>query len=268
MKRLFLVAIVLFAIGLSQTFSQDVPVDISTGTPIVQVPLWNVTDYDLSTPVSLVYNANGVKLQEDDGWYGLGWFLSVGGNIVRQVRSLPDDYPGVTYPGKGWLYTSASGTGVATQVGAYTLSSDVSSSTCTDEQTDQAKIAAWHTELLDTEADIFYYNFGGQSGSFVFDNSSTPTIRFIPYRDFKVSYTTLTSTNKTITSFSITTNNGVIYTFGQAVSATRKITAGPQSVSYLWRDYELYKDIKTFNKEWKLTKIESPSGAIITLNYS
>ncbi len=55
-------------LSVTTVFSQtEIPVNLYTGTPFIEVPLWTLTDYDISVPVSLSYAANGVKLQQDPG---------------------------------------------------------------------------------------------------------------------------------------------------------------------------------------------------------
>ncbi|MBT1699007.1 hypothetical protein KK083_19085 [Fulvivirgaceae bacterium PWU4] len=260
-----------FCFGISAAMAQEeIPVNMYTGTPNISIPLWNATAHDIIQPVSLSYNANGIKVGESEGWFGVGWDLSASGSITREVRGLPDDLNGpVGTPRKGWLYQRSSGAGIAAEIAAFGATADLSSGTCSDEQADQTAIHGYHTERIDTEPDLFSYSFGGYSGSFVFDNSATPIIRFIPYRDFKISYTTVSGSDKTITGFTIRTNDGLIYTFGRSVSLTRKIMNAPQAVSFLWRDYDLYNgQTIVSNIEWKLTRIESPSGAYINFNYS
>lgn len=247
-------------------FAQDeIPVNLYSGTPSIEIPLWTLVDHDISVPISLSYSASGVKLQQDDGWYGLGWDLVAAGSIVRETRGLPDDFADSR---KGWLYANASGTGVANAIGAFGNNADLSASTCSDETADYNSIRDFDN-LIDTEPDIFRFNFGGFSGAFAFDNSPIPVIRFMPHKDFYITYTTKSETDKSITGFMITTASGFTYIFSQAVSAiynANRMGAGP--VTYLERHYNQYGGIRvTYTSEWKLTRIQSPSGAYVNFAY-
>src|SRR5688572_27264931 len=95
-----------FSFSALHVFGQgELPVDMYTGTPIIEIPIWTVQSHDLSDPVSLTYNAKGVKLDETNGQFGVSWSLQAGGSISREVRGLPDDFPGSsTDRRRGWLY--------------------------------------------------------------------------------------------------------------------------------------------------------------------
>src|SRR5690242_16716676 len=85
----------LFAFTASRVFAQDeIPVDMHTGRPVIQIPLVTISDHDLSETVGLTYNASGIRLEDQGGIAGLGWDLQAGGGVYRQVRGLPDDYAG------------------------------------------------------------------------------------------------------------------------------------------------------------------------------
>jgi hypothetical protein len=157
-------------------------------------------------------------------------------------------------------------------IGAFSNSSDLSSATCTDEQADYNTINGYNY-AIDTEPDLFYFNFGSYSGKFVFDNTSN--IKLIPFQDIKIEFTTLSATVKQITGFLITTNEGYKYTFdlNSIASKSTQKANGITSVEYLKREFEQYDIIRfptkaSYTTEWKLTKIDSPSGAAINFNYA
>jgi len=255
-------------VSVTTVFSQtEIPVNLYTGTPFIEVPLWTLTDYDISVPVSLSYAANGVKLQQDPGSFGLGWDLIAEGNIERELRGLPDDYAS-----RGWLYTDGLGRSISAGVSSFGNQADISASTCSDEADDANSFATMLANgWTDPEPDIYTFNFGGFTGTFLFDAGSTPTIRFAPHKDFAISYTTVSESDKSITSFIIVTSSGFKYTFGQAVSAYRSVSQVNAAipVAMLQNEYNLYKGGKVnYNAEWKLTRIDSPSGAYVTFCYS
>lgn len=70
-------------------------VDYSTGTFNYTIPLFELSSGHFTLPVSLVYSARGVKVDEAEGPWGIGWNLMCGGVITRTVRGgLADDYYG------------------------------------------------------------------------------------------------------------------------------------------------------------------------------
>ncbi len=69
----------------------DIPVNLYTGTPNIEIPLYTVHGRTLQLPITLRYHASGIKVEEIAGWVGLGWALDAGGVITRTVKGLPDD---------------------------------------------------------------------------------------------------------------------------------------------------------------------------------
>ena len=252
-----------------QSNAQDLPVNLVTGTPSISVPIWTVTDFDLSDNVSLNYNVLNLKLlEENEGWNGVGWSCSGGGAVSREVRGLPDDLNETAQPNRrGWLYkVGATTTTVAAEIGAFANTANAGSSDttiCSDENADKTKLAGFNYKV-DNEPDIFYFNAPGLSGSFVFDNSTIPVIRLIPHQDVQVTPTIVANQ---ITSFTIKTNNGNTYTFGQAVPFKRSIKSDLSS-PVASTEAGFYSSLVTYNGMWNLTKVESASGAYIDYTYA
>ena len=63
----------------------------NTGSPSIGVPLWTMSEGDIHLPLSLSYSADGVKVEEQEGWLGTDWHLSGMPYISRTVKGLPDD---------------------------------------------------------------------------------------------------------------------------------------------------------------------------------
>lgn len=70
----------------------DIPVSHYTGAANIEIPLCNLRSGSHCIPVSLTYNANGVRPDQHPGWVGLNWNLNAGGCITRTVNGLPDEY--------------------------------------------------------------------------------------------------------------------------------------------------------------------------------
>jgi YD repeat-containing protein len=73
------------------------PVNLYTGVPSIDIPLYQIQGRSISLPISLSYHASGFKVGEVASSMGLGWSLNAGGMISRSVRSLPDDAPEMGY---------------------------------------------------------------------------------------------------------------------------------------------------------------------------
>ena len=69
-------------------------VNLYTGRLSVSIPIGEYRDKDFSIPVSLEYNYNGMRPNEQAAEPGLGWMLSCGGMITREVVGLADEGEG------------------------------------------------------------------------------------------------------------------------------------------------------------------------------
>lgn len=223
----------------------DIPVDLHTGTAQISIPLAQVSDRDVSVPVVLSYATTGVRVDDYEGLVGIGWQLSAGGMISREVRGLPDDFQGLAGDSRsGWLHDGT----IAFNVGNMTSNSAL-----------WANLNVHHESLKDTEPDLFYFNVGGISGRFVFDNNKQ--IRLLSYQDLKIEFNSLTGY------FTITTNTDVVYHFYHK-ETTIKETESDSTVDHLQRDYHLYDEPVNYTSAWRLSKISSAKGANIYFNYN
>jgi len=269
MKRILLfLSILLFSIGV---FAQgEIPVNMYTGTPGIFIKLYTLTDHDLSESISLAYNVNDVNLGGLHT-YGVGWDLTVGGQIAREVRGLPDDFAGTgTDTRRGWLYSNN-----YSSILGFANSSDLSTVTCSDEQADYTFISNLEYNT-DTEPDLFSFSVGSYSGHFVFSNNGT--ISLIPYQDILIVPTYAgPPSDMTITGWTITTNTGVVYSFNESCNTTRSLTKTSDylntgidqtSLTMFEREYETYRQASSYFSTWMLSKVQSPTGANIIYTYS
>jgi hypothetical protein len=275
MRKTALVVGLISVISLVARGQGEVPVNMFTGNPSIEVPIWTIKGHDLSDNIRLVYNAKGLRVGEPTGVVGLGWSLDVGGSITREVRGLPDDYTGTTAADtrRGWLYNKGA-TGVNVDVATLPNTSDLSAGpSCLDESADFLKIAEF-AYVFDTEPDLFSFSAGGISGQFVFDNSATPQIRLIPFQDIKIDVTFTSPTDKRISYFTITNNVGVKYVFSTISTVslqTSKITTKP-TVEYLKYRFQAF-NIDQFlspvlyTDEWHLGSVNSPTGDVLSYSY-
>ena len=70
---------------------KEIPVDLYTGRVSFDIPLFQMKQGDIPLNISINYHGNGIKVNEESGFVGLGWTLNAGGCISRIVRELPDD---------------------------------------------------------------------------------------------------------------------------------------------------------------------------------
>ena len=167
----------------------EFPVSLYTGTPNINIPIYNIQVGDFSLPISLSYHASGIKVEQMSGWVGLGWSLNAGGVITRSVRGLNDIDSGYGYDRFGTSVMEDLAT-----AGAF-------------EGQDLTYLRSYLLGHLDGELDMFYYNFGNESGQFIKDGNQGKTF---PKSNLKIEYNQISGTTS---EWMITTSDGTIYTF-------------------------------------------------------
>jgi hypothetical protein len=267
MKLIKAIIVALLQVCVYQVQAQvEIPVNMYTGTPSISIPIGAVTSLDVSVPVEILYDANSAR---GSSMYGSGWNLSAGGSITRELRSYPDDvgYNTASAEKKGWFFKDGTGSN-ANEIGQWSPVADFALAWDAGELTDNTKLEGFGYKV-DTEPDVFHYNFNGFSGSFVFGNDLE--IHTIPYQE-NISIEKIQDASMQIESFIITTNTGYKYTFGKKLTMTKKTTGGnfPNAgVKYAPTEYQLFNASTpvSFTHEWKLTRVDSPDGAYVTLAY-
>jgi YD repeat-containing protein len=128
----------------------DIPVSMYSGTPNISIPLYTVQEHGLSLPVSMSYHGSGNKVETVAPRTGLGWALNAGGVVTRSVRGWPDEWSP-----NGFLSTARD-----FEIGDFALG------------TPQQQVQ-WYYAMadgcFDTEPDLFYFNFAGYTGTFMYD---------------------------------------------------------------------------------------------------
>ncbi|MCB0555853.1 MAG: RHS repeat protein, partial [Phaeodactylibacter sp.] len=209
----------------------DIPVGHHTGVPSISVPIYTISDGPVSLPISLSYHASGVRVEELASWVGLGWSLNAGGMISRTVRNAPDEgRPGTSDTGfyEGFGNPSSNWNDLNTYF-------------------DLA-----NKGLIDTEPDLFTFNFAGYSGKFLFDEDRN--VLLTPDQDLKVE---VFWSNKKFNYWVITTPDGMRFYFGgtgpNGVEAVEIIEAQKDAGSATPRSVVV-------PAAWYLTKVETPKG--------
>lgn len=95
----------------------NVPINKYNGTANVSVPIYAVGLDNLSLPLTASYNTGGIRVGQDATWVGLGWNLTTGVSITREINGF-DDLRGLAYTGNiipgdvgkenlGWIFSSS-----------------------------------------------------------------------------------------------------------------------------------------------------------------
>lgn len=201
----------------------DVPVDHSTGTAEISIPIYTMQTGGLFHPISISYRSSGRQVNDVTGAIGLGWNLNVGGIVSRTIFGKPDianSVPKVikTEEELNSLRFSSSDKDIKTKGSAELYKY------LTGFYYEYAQGASGFSgESKDTEYDIFSYSIPGYSGKFIIYDGEPLSISLDPVKIKKEG------------SFVITDELGVVYTFGGSLST-----------------------IYTNPTEWLLSSIESP----------
>ena len=215
-------------------------VNLFNGTPDISIPLYNISIGELSVPISISYNASGIRVSEIPSNIGCGWSLNAGGAITRKVMGLPDEYQATYQSGNG-IYGYLNGNTVKplNQVDKNTQSG-----------LDYIRDIA-NNKKIDAEPDIYSYNIPGKGGKFIFSQQDNLTPLLIPYEPIKVTPVTGGAVN--VMFFNLTDESGVNFDF---------------------KNYEMLNDYGKLTpvpyiSSWLMTKMTSSNGQdSIKFNYS
>ena len=211
----------------------DTPIDEFTGQVQSIIPVYTIEDKDLKVPVKLVYNSNGIKVDQISSCVGLGWSLEAGGVVTRIVRGNPDDQYDNSIP---------------SSYGLFYYSDKVNIMNGTDIRDKIDYSVSFGSGGLDNEPDIFYFSLPGYSGRFFFD--SDRNIHFSPKQNVKI-VEHYQSGSELISAFTITTPDGNEYYFA---SIERTETNLPND--------------NLFHSSWYLTKIFTSHNTTVDFYYN
>lgn len=238
------------------------PVNELTGTPDISIPIYTLKSRFLEAPITLAYQATGIKVNQEATWVGLGWDLIAGGRITIETKGTADFSSSTQY-----LYSRSNLSygmqrifhrlGDSADQAILTYASVCSGVECDnggsdlgdDRQTvfDMAQFGAG-------QPDIFRANFLGHSLTFFYDKV-TGSLRYLHEQSQFAINNTLDSSGNLI-SWKITDNEGTSYFF-DVVETT---TVGLPPINPIVPG--------TSTSAWLLTKVLHPSGDYILFTYS
>lgn len=239
----------------------NIPVNELTGTPNISIPLYSVKSKFLEVPLSVSYDASGIKVNQEASWIGLGFNLQAGGRITVETRGCIDNHPvtqqlfspqSLAY-GMQKLFTRL---GNGNNAGILTFASTCfqCDTTVTNSIPDDWSSINAMAQFGLGEPDIFHANFAGYSFSYFYDKI-TGLLRFIGEKNhFSISYGT--DSYGRIISWQVIDNQGVKYRFNQ-----QEITA-----TYMPSMSNLYGNSST--TAWLLTNMVHPAGDSIVFSYT
>lgn len=236
----------------------SLPVSNYTGVPDINIPICNVQLKDISLPISISYNASGIKVNEEASRVGLGWILNAGGLVTHTVHGRYNDFCAWSYFNtfpdnnlydiKG-IYNMSNYLiqGCRTNL-PFSLPQGMTHETLYKALTSESYI---NCEGGDLAPDVFHYNFLGYSGKFIFSHSGT----IVKEKEDNLKISPITERNSSgfekLISWIMTAPDGTKYFFTQTEETV--FTDRPRDEAYYSAFY--------------LTKIESVNKSVITLSY-
>lgn len=246
----------------------EIALDEFSGTPNISFPLYNLQGRFLQVPISLSYNASGIKVSQEATWAGLGFDINAGGRITVETKGNIDDITRyvTTDPlfkvGLSRIFNKSYGNH-NTSLMRYAFL-DWGKMTGQTAPGFHVNDTLWDSDFTVSNAawygmgepDIFHANFNGNSVSFYID-ILTDQVKFIGEKSlFSVNINR--NSNGGIIKFIITDNGGTQYFFEQL--ETSKLTAPTHN----YGGFSIYQTTTA----WLLTKIQHHSGETMLFSYT
>lgn len=164
------------------------PVGTYTGRPDITIPIYEIKTPHLSVPISLSYDATGIRVNDKSTWVGTKWSLDAGGMVSQMIIGEPDKLS--TFPAFDAVPPRAS--------------EIVNNSTYFGYL--KGLVEHENNSYPDSEPDKFFYSLpGGRNGSFVLDRDRN--IMQIPKTSLKISII------GSLNGFNITDESGTSFVF-------------------------------------------------------
>ncbi|WP_422349037.1 hypothetical protein [Flagellimonas sp.] len=237
-------------------------VSLYTGVPNVGLPLYTYQGRELDIPLSLTYDASGVKVEQMASQIGLGWNLQVGGRISRVVNGFPDDYNHAN-PAYHSFFNDKDNLGIQTSMLAYINENSIfNSDPAVRDYFDFIKKVS--TNEYETQPDYFSLNVLGIDDYIVINVSD---LEAKTLKNPRISVEILKTTGGpqqpiSITGWIVTHEDGTKFHFTLAEETIF------QGDDYITGPDQPYGWARHYNSSWLLTKIESANKKdIYDFNY-
>lgn len=139
----------------------EIQVNHAKGIPDISIPIYTYEVDGVKVPISLSYDASGIKVSQMSTAVGLGWSLVAGGQISRTVRSKPDEEDNNGWFDNGYIRAN------------YYVGKDPNS-TAWQKDMKGVKENLFQTGLVklrDHNPDLFSYSLLGHSGTYIHDTN-------------------------------------------------------------------------------------------------
>lgn len=227
----------------------DIPMDYSSGVPPISIPLYTLKCGNIELPITLNYNASGIKVEEIATWVGLGWNLSTGPTLIRTVQGNPDE-AGTGFRNPPYITINDS-----TFKYSILYHSELAYNSFERNYIEQT---VQPTGQIDLGADIYHFNALGYSGKFYW-SQQTESFIITPHQNILL---------EEHSGYIITLPNGIKchYTVPELLTSaqTKSYNSGTNS----WDATYQNSSNTPYATAWHISLIEDPNGNTISFNYN
>ncbi len=230
----------------------SLPVGLNTGTPQISIPIYTIEYGGIQVPITLSYDAGGIKVEDLASSVGLKWSLNFGGSVSRIVRGTYDEGNHYSVTQNGMIQTG----GYYQSYGLSDLDTLASMNPNDAGQIIGSYFQDVATGQLDTQPDLFAFNGLGSTGKFFFDENRKPILH--DANDYIIQETYSTLPRPRFTRWIVTSPNGLKMTFGNQESAIEKSCSTNFGINPTnWQD-----------NAWYISRIDNPlTNKAITFEY-
>lgn len=215
----------------------NVPVSLFTGTPKISIPLFDLKGNNISVPLSLSYNSTGFKPEEIASWVGLAWTLNAGGVVTRSVMGNPDNNNNYFFSNN----TYATPPSQTDMFAYYDYINNVQKG------------------LVETQPDMYFFNFNGHCGKFFLKPDLTVVKK--EKDNLKITAQGIESDGTGSSRFTIVDEEGNVYLFAATEISQLQVDDGVNRTTPVVLSYR-------YPSSWFLTSITSADGQeTVKFNY-
>ena len=244
--------------------------NLYTGRVTVSIPIGEYRDKDFTVPVSLEYNSNGMRPNEQAPEAGLGWTLLCGGMITREVVGCADEGESDV---KSYELYSRSNPTITVDIHPFdnmpfdslaahgTLYSRLLTS---EDKPGDALTAAYKIggRYYDATSDVYHFRMPGHSGSFFRNDDGSFTVFDAggSAGTYRIEKESTPRTGKGyLSQITVTTGDGYRYVFGS-------LQDDDAFLERRWLGKESGSDRGTI-VAWRLREVVSPGGRTLQFSY-
>lgn len=220
------------------------PVNLYNGSVDVSIPLYEITDGEVSLPISLRYNTSGIRVDEEASWVGLGWNLNLGGYVTCRVVG-GYDYSDDTFDNsfRSIFYDEQSG-----YVHSY---GTIPITRTMYDRLGRAQYSDANRNLFGKlQPDVYYFSYPGNAGRYVVDYRDNSIVILQREQDLKIVHEAAgIAGDREFAEKVITTPEGIQHHYADHHVTTQAPSLYPVSISY------------------PLTSTVYPNGSTVTYSY-